>query len=80
MKKFIYGSKRKVHLGEQGNIGQQCATCLSDEESKVLEYLHQNKSVAVGIFIDKLIIPHFMIMEASHMHISYTNVWSFKIF
>ena len=67
MKKFIYGSKRKVHLGEQGNIGQQCATCLSDEESKVLEYLHQNKSVAVGIFIDKLIIPHFMIMEASHM-------------
>ena len=47
-------------------------------KSKVLECLlkhclHQNESVAVGIFIDKLIMPHVMIMEASHMHISYNN-------
>ena len=78
----------KVHLGEQKNIGQQLYVCLMKEsiwsscfdcschkpKSKVLECLHQNKSVAVGVFIDKLIMPHVMIMEAIHMHISYTNV------
>ena len=57
------------------SIWSSCFYCSCHKpKSKVLGCLHQNKSVAVGVFIDKLIMPHVMIMEAIHMHISYTNV------